>query len=168
MPSHLSVSPVVKAFSLVEVVLAIGVVAFAVVGIVGLLPVGLTANRDSTQQTEAANIACLIESDIRSTPNTVNSDGSNYSSSEGSKIYGITFNGRDASETELFVDDLGNARNTQGNLTAQTGRFRATIRFGATAGRNAIPLSILITWPAQIDALLAPGRFEVATSLDRN
>ena len=45
------------AFSLVEVVLAIGVIAFAVVAILGLLPVGLSTNHSSQGETRATQIA---------------------------------------------------------------------------------------------------------------
>lgn len=45
------------AFSLVEVVLAIGVVAFAIVAIIGLIPAGLSANHSSQGETRATQIA---------------------------------------------------------------------------------------------------------------
>ena len=44
-------------FSLVEVVLAIGVIAFAIVAILGVLPIGLSANHSSQGETRATQIA---------------------------------------------------------------------------------------------------------------
>lgn len=45
------------AFSLVEVVLALGVVAFAIVAILGAFPAGLHTSRSSQNETRAAQIA---------------------------------------------------------------------------------------------------------------
>jgi uncharacterized protein (TIGR02598 family) len=45
------------AFSLVEVVLALGVVAFAIVAILGVFPAGLNTGRSAQNETRAAQIA---------------------------------------------------------------------------------------------------------------
>lgn len=159
----------IRGFSLVEVVIAIGVVAFALLAVLGLLPVALGTNRDATQETEAANIAALLESDVRSISRQFNPDGSRKSSTEGSPIYGIRFDGRNASEVELFLDEGGSRHDSSGTAyTDQTGKYRITLRFGAASGRNATPLVFLITWPAQVNAADASGKFEMITSLDRN
>ena len=44
-------------FTLVEVVLAIGIVAFAIVAIFGVLPVGLSASHSSQDDTRSGQIA---------------------------------------------------------------------------------------------------------------
>ena len=49
-----------KAFSLIEVVLALGIIAFAVLAIVGLLPVGLSTSRSAQNQSRATQIAADI------------------------------------------------------------------------------------------------------------
>jgi Tfp pilus assembly protein PilV len=46
-----------SAFSLVEVVLALGVVSFAIVAILGLIPLGLQTSHSSQDETRAAQIA---------------------------------------------------------------------------------------------------------------
>lgn len=51
-----------NAFSLVEVTLALGLVSFAFVAILGLLPTGLTSLRDSMNQTVEAQILRSISS----------------------------------------------------------------------------------------------------------
>ncbi len=167
MPSWMALAA--RGFSLVEVVIAIGIVAFALLAVLGLLPVALGTNRDATQETEAANIAALLESDIRSTSRQFNPDGSSKSSTDGSPIYGIQFDGRNASQVELFLD-VGGSRNDASGVayTDQTGKYRITVRFSPASGRNAVPLVILVTWPAQMNAADASGRFEMLTSLDRN
>ena len=55
-------------FSLVEVTLALGVVAIALLGVFSLLPVGLKVNQIATQQGASADILSLIAADLRSTP----------------------------------------------------------------------------------------------------
>lgn len=46
-----------KAFSLIEVTLALGIAAFALVALLGLFSVGLSSNRSSANQTAIAQIA---------------------------------------------------------------------------------------------------------------
>jgi uncharacterized protein (TIGR02598 family) len=53
------------AFSLVEVVLAIGVVAFCLFAVAGMFPVGLKTQQTSTQQTTANQIVAQILADLR-------------------------------------------------------------------------------------------------------
>ncbi len=64
LPSPASHSP--SGFSLVEVMIAIGIVAFAVVGILTAFPVGIEAARDSRDENTATLIADDIFSRMRS------------------------------------------------------------------------------------------------------
>ena len=52
-------------FTLVEIALALGVVAFALTAILGLVPVALDAARDSREQVRAALISQLVFGDLR-------------------------------------------------------------------------------------------------------
>lgn len=58
-----------KAFSLVEVVMALGVISFALVGMLGLLSVGFTAAKKSTNATNLAAISSQVVSTIRNNTN---------------------------------------------------------------------------------------------------
>lgn len=53
-----------QAFTLVEVTLAIGVVSFAVLGLLGLVPMGLIAVRESSQQVAYSHILRKVGSDL--------------------------------------------------------------------------------------------------------
>ena len=55
----------VRGFSLVEVVMALGIVAFAMLSIVGLLPLGLDTVKESMNQTVTASIAQEIRGELR-------------------------------------------------------------------------------------------------------
>lgn len=56
------------AFSLVEVTLALGIVTFGLVGVVGVLPTALASGRQSFDQNRAAAIANTIFASFRSQP----------------------------------------------------------------------------------------------------
>ena len=55
------------AFSLVEVVLALAILSFAFTTIASLLPIGLRSNQSTVQQSRAANLLSLLDSDLRNT-----------------------------------------------------------------------------------------------------
>ena len=55
-------------FSLVEIVIALGVISFALVAIIGLLPIGLASNRGTIQETRANHLAEEVFSILRSQP----------------------------------------------------------------------------------------------------
>ena len=54
-----------RAFSLVEVVIALGIVSFAVLAIVGMLPVAMKSAQESMRETDATLIAQRIFSELR-------------------------------------------------------------------------------------------------------
>ncbi len=56
------------AFSLIEIVLAVGIISFALVGILGLFPVALQSASDAQNETQVAFIARSIYSELGSTP----------------------------------------------------------------------------------------------------
>jgi type II secretory pathway pseudopilin PulG len=52
------------AFSLIEIVLALGIISFALVGIMGLFPVAMKSAQESQRETRSAHIAQQIFSDL--------------------------------------------------------------------------------------------------------
>lgn len=59
------------AFSLVEVVLALGIFSFALMAIIGLFMVGINTSKESAEQIQAANLASLLISTRRTIPTNV-------------------------------------------------------------------------------------------------
>ncbi len=57
-----------SAFSLIEIVLAVGIMSFALVGILGLLPVALSNAADSRTETQATFIARTTFAGLSATP----------------------------------------------------------------------------------------------------
>jgi len=72
-------------FSLVEVTLALGVMAFALVGIMAMFPMAMQAARESQQETRATFIAQAIFSDLSAGTNAAGrilATGTNFSSAQ--------------------------------------------------------------------------------------
>ncbi len=55
------------AFSLVEVVIALGIASFALLTIMALLPTGIKSNQVSVQETEASGMLTTLAADLRNT-----------------------------------------------------------------------------------------------------
>ena len=67
-----------SAFSLVEVVLALGVAAFALTAVLAMLPVGLKTQQTSIQQTIANNIISQVIGDLRAAYSKPGSNSSQF------------------------------------------------------------------------------------------
>lgn len=65
-------------FSLIEVTIAIGIVTFCLIAILGLLPTGLKAVKNANEEAGAANVLNAIASSLRNANST---NGINYSAS---------------------------------------------------------------------------------------
>ncbi len=58
----------IEAFSLVEVVIALGIISFALAAIIGTFSVGIKFNQDSEEQIRAANVVSLLIATRRAAP----------------------------------------------------------------------------------------------------
>lgn len=148
-------------FSLVEVVLALGIAVFALITIMALLPAGLGASKASSAQTEAMNLATGIVADLRQTPSALAIANSNSSLTSLSPRYGIDVT---KAATTLYLDPSGNASTT---LTAAS-RYKVVVALTPPAGgqRTATFGNIQFIWPAA--APTAANSLSVFVALDRN
>lgn len=161
-------------FSLIEVTLAIGITAFCLLAVFGLLPVAQTSNQTSTEQTAANAIASEIISDLRATQT------AGAASPTTSPRFGLAVpstGDADTMETLFFFD--GNhpigAPGTAATQTTVAPRSRVTIYLTAPAsGRMATTGRIVVTWPAMADPIPSnpptryTGSYETFVALDRN
>jgi uncharacterized protein (TIGR02598 family) len=139
------------AFSLLEVVLALGVAAFCLIAVLGLLPVGVQTNRNANSQTAVSNIIATVVSDLRTTP----------AAATTSPEFAITF---DAEKT-LFFDASGQASLS---LSADS-RYRLNVTWNAAP--TGLHYAVLkATWPAEVDPATTPpgGSVEIFAAFDRN
>jgi uncharacterized protein (TIGR02598 family) len=161
----------VSGFSLVEVAVSMGIVAFCLVMLLGLLPGGINSNQSSFDQTAVASVAREIVTDLRATQQ-----------SAASPYYQIPFPATGTSYTFFLREDGSPASSTGSpalNVDAdatQKPSYRATVSFHPPAAgqRAASTASVLITWPALANpkADTSPtrcdGYYEVVVAFDCN
>jgi type II secretory pathway pseudopilin PulG len=136
-----------SAFSLVEVVLALGVAAFALIAILGMLPVGLKTQQASVEQTTANGIISQISSDLRAAVR--------LPPGQQSKQFSLNpHNGGAWDPTPDWLYFTINA--TQTGSTDQAGVptdavFRATITYIFPPTTTTSLACITVSWPAPVD-----------------
>lgn len=156
----LRVSGFKNAFSLVEVTLALGIAAFCLIAILGLLPAGFNSNQTSVEQTVAAGVASAIVADLRATP---------AGAGAISPTYKITITPSGTAQQLRLCED--GSPDTAGGSNS---RYLAYVTFSTPSCPKApTPTRILITWPAAGDLNNNPpknfsGSYEAVTALDRN
>jgi len=136
-----------SAFSLVELTLAIGIAAFCLIAVFGLMPVGVQTNRNATSQAAATNIITSVIADMRAT------------TSPTSPQYGITF----GTAKTLYFDEAGQFTTSLG----ANSRYRVSITFPSSP----VGLSyadVKATWPAAATSANASGSTEMFAAFDRN
>jgi type II secretory pathway pseudopilin PulG len=168
-------------FSLVEVTLAIGIAAFCLIAVFGLIPVGVKTNRDATSQTAATNIMAAVVSDLRATPN--------VGPTPTSMQFGISIPTDPTSPPEFTPPDVvpcsgGQTSNSsqvryvdsQGQATTSitsNSRYRLIVTFvkntTATGTTGSTYANVKATWPPAIDpcAITPSGSAQVFVALDR-
>ncbi len=137
------------AFSLVEVTLALGIAAFCLIAVFGLMPVGVQTNRNATSQTAATNVIAAVVADLRATPRT----------SATSSQFAITF----GTAKTLYFDGAGQFTTS---LSANS-RYQINVTFPSspTGLRYA---DVKVTWPAAATSANASGSVETFAAFDRN
>jgi uncharacterized protein (TIGR02598 family) len=152
-----------SAFSLVELTLAIGIAAFCLIAVFGLMPVGVQTNRNATSQTAATNILSTVLADIRTTANVT-------PSATPSPLYNIAMPARDGSNTTpqtLYFDGTGQFTTSLG----ANSRYRLSVTFPANPDPSpfkATYAELRVTWPAAATPANASGSVEMFAAFDRN
>jgi uncharacterized protein (TIGR02598 family) len=136
-------------FSLVELTLALGVAAFCLIALFGLLPIGVQTNRNATSQTAATNIMAAVVADLRATPTF------NTTSTE----FGITFG---TNPPPLYFDGSGQFTTSLG----ANSRYQLNVTWSGTS--NLRYADVKVTWPAAATPGNATGSTEMFTAFDRN
>ena len=153
------------AFSLVEVTLALGLAAFCLVALLGLLPLGNNQNLDASKATAATDMTGAIIADLRS----VGSGGPGPS-----PIYQVAFPTTPGSTvaTGFFASESGEYLGpvSAGLGTYPTARFQVLVRL--TSAPSARPMENLVAYVRLAQpAVLVPdnniGTSEVVTVLNR-
>lgn len=144
------------AFSLVEVTIALGIAAFCLLAIFGLLPTGLNASKAAIQQTTATSIMAAIESDLRTA----------ISNQTQTPIYNLNLSS--TGEQKLQFSMAGEVITGAGSEPFYEAAVTAQPTSG-TSSRKATQVYLRVTWPAAMNPPeRRPGKVEIVTALDRN
>ena len=152
-----------SAFSLVELTAAIGIAAFCLIALFGLVPVAVQTNRNATSQTRATNIMAAVVSDLRATPRCVAT----------SSQYQITLGTAPGcqlvippSPKTLYFDGTGQFS----TLLGTNSRYQLNVTWNVTGNCSAaLPCAYLkVTWPAAATLANASGSAEMFVGFDRN
>jgi len=133
-PSH-RVSP---AFSLVEVVIALGIISFALVALLGLLPAGLSAQKQAASRARCVQTLSEFSDAARGV----------YTNSDGTTNFPYPLDGITpgaAASTNYVL--LGNGRITNTAPAGADVRGKIFVRQYASSN-NVSPLYISVAWPA--------------------
>jgi uncharacterized protein (TIGR02598 family) len=127
------------AFSLVELTFVIGIAAFCLLAVFGLVPIGVQTNRNATSQTAATNILSSVVSDIRASP----------PGQAATAKYLI--NRAKLSTTTLYFDGQGHATTSPG----ANSRYRLNVKIANNPFGPVYPnyAWLKVNWPAAVDPL---------------
>jgi uncharacterized protein (TIGR02598 family) len=149
---------VAAAFSLVEVTLALGIAAFCLIAVFGLLPVGVQTNRNATSQTRATNIMGAVVADLRATPNVKTI----------SAQFAITY----GACKRLYFDSEGQIVSSgtcdPSTTVPPTSRYQVNVTWSDSGWSQLKYADVRVTWPAAATVANASGSTEMFAAFDRN
>lgn len=145
--------------------MALGIAAFCLVAILGLIPVGLSLNAAARRQTEAVSIMSSVAADLRGTPSTSGS----------SCRYLIPIASQTTPETTgtLYFPASGGGAGQFGSALQANSLYcvgvttQAPTGGGAYTSRRATWAMVRVSWPAS-NTKNPLGFVETTISLDRN
>jgi uncharacterized protein (TIGR02598 family) len=149
-----------QAFSLIEITLALGVVAISLLVVFSLLPVGLQTNRRAIEEIASVDVLSVVAADLRATPR----------GSANSRQFGISIPSNPVTSsppaTELFFNNVGQFASSR----QSDSRYRITITFLPNGGgaKAATFVDLKVTWPAAAAITNAQGSAEMFAAFDRN
>ncbi len=151
-------------FSLIEVTLALGVAAFCLIAVIGLMAVGLKTQQASVQQTKANAIISQIVADLRA--------AMRLPPGQQSKQFSLTGHwAAQASPDQLyFMTDGTFITGSTNQSTAPTGAvFRASVTYLKPPTETTSLADVTVSWPAQVDPTTGTpaGKVETFAAINR-
>jgi uncharacterized protein (TIGR02598 family) len=147
----------ISGFSLVEVTLALGIAAFCLIAVFGLMPVGVQTNRNATSQTAATNILSSVVSDIRASPKGTTATAQYRIRRGKSNITTVYFDG--AGECSVDLSGSIKVDGTSWSPPLQT-RYRLTVTITRNSFGSQYPADyayLKVTWPAAVAPTITPS-----------
>jgi type II secretory pathway pseudopilin PulG len=138
-----------SAFSLVEVTLALGVAAFCLIAVMGLLPMALKTQQASIQQTTANEIMSDIAADLRAAvrypPGLASQLQDPYKTLKGHWATAGT------PDTLYYTNEAVLTGGISPGAPPADATFRAVLTYLSPPTETTSLASISVSWPAQID-----------------
>jgi type II secretory pathway pseudopilin PulG len=154
-------SVTIKAFSLVEVVLSLGIISFAFAVIIALFPVGMKSNRDSIEESRAMNLlqAMIADWQVTAWSSSTNTDGSGITS----PVYNLPNLNQITTTTSNTNSPTYVAEDGTTNSSPAGSFYRTTYTIYPSAGyMQPAYVDMTASWPAA--ATNAPSSVEVLTT----
>jgi uncharacterized protein (TIGR02598 family) len=163
----------IGAFSLVEITFALGVGAFALLAILGMLPVGLKTQQASVQQTTAnqiiSQIFSFLRADVRLPPG---QESKACPDDEDEPCEWDNLHGRwqnvAVPDTMYFTQNAKQTGTINGSPPADA-VFRAKITYRFPPTETTSLADITVSWPAQVDPAtgVPAGKVETFIAVNR-
>jgi uncharacterized protein (TIGR02598 family) len=142
-------TPQARAFSLIEVALAVGVISFALVGIIGLFPVAMQSALDSQHETQVALIARSLFSELQRVDGdkayitvTKPAGGERQSLDKGTLVI-VNLGTASSTPTQFYFDESGGMLDANGDAAV----YRADVsvnRTGQPTGLSRLDIKIQV------------------------
>lgn len=144
-----------RAFSLVEVVLALGVCAFVLIALIGLFSNAWRSSRESEDQIQAANFASRFLG-LSSTAPSASANPVGIPAARLTQAYGNAF-----SSSNLYLDSTG----ALSPSLSPDAAYRITCLAGTNAatGPHVSQVYLKLSWPPQAGLTNEVGRYEIVT-----
>ena len=153
-------------FSLVEITLALGVAAFCLIAVLGMLPVALKTQQASVQQTKANAIISQIvddlRADVRLPPGQASKAQGEWSNLHGRWAQVAT------PDTLYFTNDGKQTGSVSPGSVPTDAVFKATVTYLSPPTVTTSAAAITVSWPAgQNDLNKAAGSIEMFAAINR-
>ena len=152
-------------FSMVEVAMALGLVSFAFVSIVSILPLGLSDTRNAVAGTEAGCVLAAVSADLLAAP---------LGATQTPRFQILLPNASNLSVgslATLYTGETGSNRDRNGTLITLPGnaKFKAVVSFQPRSANQkiSIPVRISVSWPAAAAANATASTLETVIALNR-
>jgi uncharacterized protein (TIGR02598 family) len=141
----------ITGFSLVEVVMALGILAFAITALLGAFAVGMNTDRESIEELEATHILQSLLAERRANPVLTNTN---------MLLPVLSSNSVISSSNALSLDEIGRLQPGTRN-----GKFGLLYRVTPSPNTNSAAVYCAIYWPGRAKPENAAGRVEMTTRI---
>lgn len=147
------------AFSLVEIIIALGIFSFVIVAIMGTMTVALNSTRDSEMKLRAAHAVTTIIGTLKASPTNITDPI--FANSQITNLTNVSTNTPETNSTKLYVDRQGHAVTS---LSDSNAAFRLSWKLTRDSNlTNLVFCNLELSWPP--GAASNSSSYRMATSV---